>query len=171
MKNQRLFRNLRRRFLMFRHRNLKIEYGAVIVGRFVVNGGGAIFISRNCRLIDTNLHVEGVLKIGENCFLNGTTIVAKRCVTIGGDCLLSDAYITDTDFHNIEPALRHSPPSEKTMRPVVIGRNVWIGDRGVVLKGSEIGDDSVVGSNSVVRGHIPSRVVCIGNPAQIVKRL
>lgn len=156
---------------MLRYRNLKIEYGAVIVGRFVINGEGSIFISKNCRLIDTSLNVDGVLRVGENCFLNGTTIVAMKSVVIGDDCLLSDAYITDTDFHNIEPALRHSPPGEKTIRPVVIGRNVWIGDRGVVLKGSEIGDDSVVGSNSVVRGSVPSRVVCIGNPAQIVKRL
>lgn len=171
MNNKHFLRSLRRKFLMFRHQNLKIEYGAVIVGRFVINGKGSILISKNCRLINTSLNVEGVLKIGENCFLNGTTIVAMKSVIIGDDCLLSDAYITDTDFHNIEPELRRLPPGEKTKRPVVIGRNVWIGDRGVVLKGSEIGDNSVVGSNAVIRGVIPSRVLCVGNPAQIVKRL
>jgi acetyltransferase-like isoleucine patch superfamily enzyme len=92
-------------------------------------------------------------------------------VIIGNDCLLSDAYITDTDFHNIEPELRHAPPGPKTIRPVLIGHNVWIGDHGVVLKGSQIGDDAVVGSNAVVRGTIPSRTVCLGNPAQVVKQL
>jgi acetyltransferase-like isoleucine patch superfamily enzyme len=156
---------------MLRYRNLTIEYGAVIVGRFVINGRGSIFISKNCRLINTSLNVEGVCRIGANSFLNGTSIVSKKSVIIGDNCLISDAYITDTDFHNIEPELRHFPPSEKTIRPVLIGCNVWIGDRGVVLKGSEIGDDSVVGSNSVVRGFVPKRVVCVGNPAQVIKRL
>lgn len=156
---------------MYRYPNLVIGYGAVIVGRFVVSGNGSILIEKNSRLINTVLTVEGVLRIGENCFLNGTSIVAIKSVVIGNDCLLSDAYITDSDFHNIEPELRHAPPTDKAIRPISIGRNVWIGDRGVVLKGSEIGDDSVVGSNTVIRGCIPARVVCVGNPGQIVKRL
>jgi acetyltransferase-like isoleucine patch superfamily enzyme len=57
------------------------------------------------------------------------------------------------------------------VRPIMIERNVWIGDRGVVLKGSHIGADSVVGSNAVVRGSIPPRSLCVGNPAQVVRTL
>lgn len=164
-------RSLRRKYLAYRYPNLMIEYGSVVLGRIRVSGDGQITIGRGCRLIDVTLHVEGALRIGANAFLNGTSIVCMKSVTIGDDCLLSDAYITDTDFHNIEPELRHAPPGAKAIRPVVIGRNVWVGDRGVVLKGSQIGDDAVVGSNSVVRGIVPPRSVCIGNPAQVVKQL
>ncbi|MES1999789.1 MAG: acyltransferase [Pseudomonadota bacterium] len=168
---KRLQRYFRRKYLMYRYPNLIIEYGAVILGRFRFAGQGSATIQRGCRLINVTLHVQGNLHIGANGFLNGTSVVCVDSVTIGNDCLISDAYITDTDFHNIEPELRHVPPGAKTIRPVLIGRNVWIGDRGVVLKGSEIGEDSVIGSNSVVRGVVPSRCVCVGNPAQIVKRL
>ncbi|HUW28686.1 MAG TPA: acyltransferase [Sulfuriferula sp.] len=168
---KRWLRYLRRRYLMYRYPNLIIEHGAVIFGRFDVRGQGSITIERGCRLIDVSLHVQGALHIGANGFLNGTSIVCMNSVIIGNDCLLSDAYITDTDFHNIEPELRHAPPSVKVVRPITIGRNVWIGDRGVVLKGSRIGDDAVVGSNAVVRGSIPPRSVCLGNPAQVVKQL
>lgn len=164
-------RYLRRRYLMFRYPNLVIEYGAVIFGRFRIIGQGSITIERDCRLMNVSLQVEGALHIGAKSFLNGTSIVCMNSVIIGNACLLSDAYITDTDFHNIEPELRHAPLSAKAIRPILIGRNVWIGDRGVVLKGSQIGDDAVVGSNSVVRGKIPPRSVCLGNPAQIVKQL
>lgn len=156
---------------MYRYPNVMLEYGAVILGRFAVSGDGSIIVESGCRLKNVKLHAEGVLRIGASSFLNGTSIVCMESVTIGKECLLSDAYITDTDFHNIEPELRHAPPGPKTRRPIVIGRNVWIGDGGVVLKGSHIGDDAVVGSNAVVRGAVPSRSVCIGNPAQIVKQL
>jgi acetyltransferase-like isoleucine patch superfamily enzyme len=168
---KRLSRYLRRRYLMYRYPNLVIEYGAVILGHFHVRGQGSITIERGCRLINVCLHVQGKLHIGANSFLNGTSIVCINSVIIGNDGLLSDAYITDTDFHNIEPELRHAPPGIKAIRPVLIGRNVWIGDRGVILKGSQIGDDAVVGSNAVVRGTIPPRSVCLGNPAQVVKSL
>jgi len=164
-------RYLRRRYLMYRYPSLVIEYGAVIIGRFHVRGQGSITIGRECRLINVSLHVQGTLHIGANGFLNGTSIVCINSVIIGNDCLLSDAYITDTDFHNIEPELRRAPPSAKAIRPIFIGHNVWIGDRGVVLKGSQIGDDAVVGSNTVVRGKIPPGSLCLGNPAQVVKQL
>ena len=156
---------------MYRYPNLVIEYGAVILGRFHVSGKGPITIEGGCQLINVNLHVHGTLHIGGNCFLNGTSIACMNSVIIGNDCLLSDAYITDTDFHNIEPELRRAPLGVKAIRPVVIGRNVWIGDRGIILKGSQIGNDAVVGSHSVVRGTIPPRSVCLGNPAHVVKQL
>jgi hypothetical protein len=51
----------------------------------------------------------------------------------------------------------------------VLGRNTWVGARAIVLKGTTIGDDSVVGSGSVVRGEVPAGVVVAGNPAVVVK--
>jgi acetyltransferase-like isoleucine patch superfamily enzyme len=154
-----------------RHPNLTLEYGAVVAGRFRLNGTGPVYIGAGSRLVNVRLHADGKLDIGRNCFLNGASVVCMQAVTIKDDCIISDAYLTDTDFHNVQPELRHAPPGPKTMRPIVIERNVWIGDRGVVLKGSHIGADSVVGSNAVVRGSIPPRSLCIGNPAQVVKVL
>lgn len=162
---------LRRRLLTLRYSNLQIGYGTVIIGKFLLSGRGTVEIGDQCRLVDVKVIVDGHLIIGNNGFLNGTSIVCKQSVLIGDECLLSDAYVTDTDFHNIEPELRRAPLGPKATRPVSIGRNVWIGDRGIILKGSVIGDDSVIGSNSVVRGTIKPRALCIGNPAIVVKDL
>lgn len=161
---------LRRRYLLMRHRNLTMGYGTVVIGKFRLSGGGRVHFGGQCRLVDVKIAVDGELTIGSKGFLNGTSIVCKQSISIGDECLLSDAYIIDTDFHNLEPELRCAPLGPRATCPIVIGRNVWIGDRGVILKGSIVGDDTVIGSNSVVRGTIPARVVCIGNPASIVKR-
>jgi len=40
-----------------------------------------------------------------------------------------------------------------------------------VLPGSKIGDHTVVGARSVVRGELPPRVLAVGNPAKAVKQL
>lgn len=168
---QSFLRRLRRRYLMWRYPNLEIGYGTSIIGRFRFRGDGRGVIGAGSRLISVSLDVEGDLVIGDRCFLNGASIVCRQKVSIGELCLISDAYITDTDFHNIEPELRHQPPGPKATRPVQIGRNVWIGDRAVILKGCVVGKDAVIGSNAVVRGAMTARAVCIGNPAVIVKYL
>jgi acetyltransferase-like isoleucine patch superfamily enzyme len=167
----RIGRSLRRKYLSWRYPNLTLEYGVVITGRFRLLGTGAIRVGAGSRLVNVRLRVDGKLDIGRNCYLNGACVVCMQAITIGDDCIISDAYLTDTDFHNVQPELRHAPPGPKTMRPIVIERNVWIGDRGVVLKGSQIGADSVVGSNAVVRGTVAPRSLCMGNPAQVVKTL
>lgn len=165
-----LYWRVRREYLLLRYKNLTLGYGVVVNGRFELNGNGKVSIGMGSRLNQVSLHVKGFLEIGDGVFLNGTSIACFEYVKIGSDCLISDAYIVDNDFHNLEPNLRHSAPTEKTRRRVIIEDNVWIGDNGVVLKGSYIGRDAVIGSNSVVRGVVPPRVVCIGNPAMVVKR-
>lgn len=51
---------------------------------------------------------------------------------------------------------------------VAIGKRVFVGAGAVILAGSTIGDDSIVGALAVVRGEIPSRSLVVGNPAQVV---
>jgi maltose O-acetyltransferase len=94
-----------------------------------------------------------------------------QSITIGDECLISDCFLQDTDYHNLEPHLRHCPPGLKTSAPIVIDRNVWIGARATIMKGVHIGQDSVIGLGSVIRKPVPSGVVVIGNPQQIVKHL
>lgn len=54
-------------------------------------------------------------------------------------------------------------------RPVVIGNHVWIGSEVLILKGSTIGDGSVIGARALVAGRIPANVVAAGNPARVVR--
>lgn len=56
-------------------------------------------------------------------------------------------------------------------KPVVIGNNVWIGTRCIILPGVHIADHAVLGAGAVVTHDVPSGVVVAGNPAKIVKYL
>lgn len=52
--------------------------------------------------------------------------------------------------------------------PLTVGNNVFIGMNAVLLGGTIVGDDCVIGAGSVVKGVIPSGVVVAGNPARII---
>ena len=52
---------------------------------------------------------------------------------------------------------------------MIIGNNVWIGEKATILPGVHIGDSVVIAANSVVTKDIPSFSVAEGVPAQIIK--
>lgn len=80
--------------------------------------------------------------------------------------------IIDNDFHPIDPEERLSGTLDhlKT-KPVVIGKNVFIGCNSIILKGTVLGDNCVVGAGSVVSGTYEPSSVIAGNPAKVVKKL
>ena len=54
---------------------------------------------------------------------------------------------------------------------IVIGDNVWIGDKCTILSGVSIGDGCIIAANSVVTQNVPSYSVVAGVPARIIKQL
>jgi acetyltransferase-like isoleucine patch superfamily enzyme len=134
--------------------------GKVRIGkRFVVRGRVArceIAAKANSRIL-----------IGDRVFFNqGVVIGAVESIEIGDDTLVGDfSSIYDSNYHDLEPGQPDKP------RPVIIGRNVWIGSGVLVLPGSEIGDNTVVAAKSVVRGTLPAGVLAAGNPAVVVRKL
>lgn len=54
-------------------------------------------------------------------------------------------------------------------RPVVIGEGCFLGANSIILKGTTLGKNVVVGAGSVVSGTFPDNVIIAGNPARIIK--
>lgn len=54
-------------------------------------------------------------------------------------------------------------------RPIVIGKNVWITTRCIILGGVTIGDNSVIGAGSVISRDIPANCFAAGNPCTVIK--
>jgi acetyltransferase-like isoleucine patch superfamily enzyme len=162
---------IKRWYYQIRYPRVRFGRNVIIRGRLTIKGPLHLSIGDNCRIgKPTLIEGKGAITIGKNVLINGAWIYAEQAVTIGDDCLISDCFIVDTDFHNLEPHLRHAPAGPKVTAPIRIGRNVWVGARATVMKGVQIGDDSVVGLASVVRKSVPAGVVVIGNPQQIVKQ-
>lgn len=53
----------------------------------------------------------------------------------------------------------------------IIGDNVFIGTNSIILMGSHIGNNTIIGAGSVVSGAIPDNSVCCGNPAKVIRTL
>ena len=138
-----------------------------VLGRLKIQEGTRVVLGDRVRVRGrVTINGGGLVTVGADTLLNGCWIGGRTSVTIGAGCLISDCDITDSDFHNLEPSRRHEPPGERTQRPVHLGENVWVGAHAIVLKGSTIGRNSVVGAGAVVRGEVPSDVVVRRQPSQ-----
>lgn len=111
------------------------------------------------------------VQIGEaNYFNNNVSIVANERVVMKDGCQVGDLVcIYDCDFHELNPATRNQSPGRTA--PVTIGNNVWLGSRSLILKGVEIGDNSVIAPMSVVTRCIPSNSLAAGIPARVIRDL
>ena len=94
----------------------------------------------------------------------GSTIAAKDRVVVGDGCGLAD-YVTIRD-HDHDPSAGPLSELHYRARPVVIGREVWIGSKAVVVAGVMIGDHAVVGAGAVVTRNVISGGRVGGVPAR-----
>ena len=54
------------------------------------------------------------------------------------------------------------------IKPVSIGKRVYVGADSLILPGVGVGDDAIVGAGSVVTGDVEAGVIVAGNPAREV---
>jgi len=109
--------------------------------------------------------------IGADTGISGACIVSAVRVSIGSNVLLgANVSIFDTDFHPTAPVNRRHSDNSADIKtaPVQIRDNVFVGTGAIIMRGTDIGRDSVVAAGSVVRGHFPAGAVIAGNPAKIV---
>lgn len=133
--------------------------------------GTALGVSHPCVL--RTLATNATLQIGSRTGISGGSICAAREVVIGTDCLIgADVIVADTDFHPLDPSRRRdSAAAYRAARPVLIGDNVFLGARVTVLKGVEIGANTVIGAGSVVTASLPPNVIAGGNPCRVIREL
>jgi acetyltransferase-like isoleucine patch superfamily enzyme len=147
-----------------------------IWGRPSIQARGKMVVGSRVRLVSTIATLElvsnpdGLLEIGSGTFINyGCSIAASQLVRIGPRCNIGTHVIMmDNDFHRLEPERRQERPESA---PIVLGENVWLGARVIVLKGVTIGDGTVIGAGSVVVSDIPPRSLAVGVPARVIRNL
>lgn len=90
-------------------------------------------------------------------------------VRIGhGSLFAAETLIFTSDMHSILDVAsgRRINPA----RDVVIGHEVWVGQRAVLLKGVTVGAGSVIGFGAVVSRDLPENCLAAGSPAAVVRR-
>lgn len=106
--------------------------------------------------------------IGNNVYINfGCIILDCAEVTIGDNVLLGP---------NIGIyAANHSLDAEERInggccgKPVHVGNNVWLGGDVKILPGVSVGDNTIIGTGSIVTKDIPAGVIAVGNPCRVIR--
>jgi len=144
-----------------------------IFGENISIGDYATLICSSNKKIDISTwqtdKLNGSISLGNYILISpGTSIRSAERIDIGDSTMIaSDVVITDSDWHGIYDRTDYVA----TPKPVKIHKNVWIGERSIILKGTQIGENSIIGAGSVVHGDIPPNSVYAGNPAKEVKKL
>ncbi len=169
-----LYRYLWRRFLtpagwrwetdgpVFFGRGLELQIakrGTIRFGRFVWIGDRT-----KIRCHEGEVIVGQKSVLGQEC-----TISAYRHVRIGEQCVIADrAMFIDFD-HGVVEVERPIRRQGIYKRDVDVGSNVWVGYGACVLRGVRVGDNSVIGTNSVLTKDIPANAVVGGVPARLLR--
>lgn len=175
---------LKVRSLMSRDVIMTVSSGVMVrqpsyfVGRGRINiGKGVIFGFRQGGYYRKNISEfvvredTSVISIGSRTkFNNNIFMSAWSSISIGDDCLIGhNCEFSDADGHELDP--RYRLRSAGCVESIVIGNNVWFGNGCKVLRGSRIGDNSIIAAGAVVKGQFGSNVVIGGVPARVLKEI
>lgn len=123
-----------------------------------------IFVDKDAELI-----------IGDNLGISQAALICHTSIKIGNHVNIGGGVcIYDTDFHSLDYHLRSNPVTDKLNKsksPVTIQNNVFIGAHTLILKGVNIGENSIIGAGSVVTKSVPSNQIWAGNPAKFIRQL
>lgn len=111
---------------------------------------------------------SGSVFVGDDVHIgDGSIVVSQECIRIGPDTLIAEYVVIRDQDHDTRT--RPIRTSGFLTSPIHIGRDVWIGAKATVLRGSIIGDGAVVGAHALVKGNIPSGALAVGVPAKVVR--
>lgn len=157
------------------YKNLKISFPSIsfTFNPFRLEKGSKTKIGKRAIIASrTEIITQGEVEIGNNfCINKYSRVVAHQKITIGNNVTIAQfVSILDHD-HAYRLENNKLILSGYETIPIEIGSNVWIADKVTICKGVRIGDNVVIGANSVVTRDIPDNVIVGGVPAKIIKHL
>ena len=121
-------------------------------------------ISKNARLTyASKIQIGKWVHIGNRCYLNGKGGIEIGAGTISGPEVV---ILSSTHRHNQETLIPYDEHDE--LRPVRIGRAVWLGYRSMIVPGVTIGDGAIIAMGAVVTKDVPIDAIVGGNPANAI---
>lgn len=111
---------------------------------------------------------DGTMTIGNNVCINSNCFfVCRQEVFIGDDVMFGPNVVLFDHDHDY----RSSRWKDKyKSSEIVIGNHVWIGANVVILRGTRIGDNCVIGAGTVIKGRIEDNSIVYGGIENKVKK-
>lgn len=117
-------------------------------------------------IYDSHIHIDRECQIGRFLFISCT-----KSIVIQKNVLISErAFIGDNNHSFSHPCVPIIQQPNKQGIPIEIGQGSWIGTGASILKGTVLGNYSVVSTNSVVEGVFPSHSVIGYDKARLLFR-
>ncbi len=139
---------------------LEIARGATLhLGRWTWLGHGT-----KIRVHEGEVSIGAKSVLGQEC-----TISAYRHVSIGRECIVADRVMLIDFDHGVVEVDRPIRAQGIYMRDVRVGHNVWIGYGAAILRGATVGDNSVIGTATVVSRDVPADAVAAGIPVRVLR--
>lgn len=162
------------------NRNVRlIRFPVDIRGRRFIDFGKALTTGRRCRFdVFSSENGNKRLHFGSNVQLNDSVhFVCMDSIVVGDNVLIaSHVFVSDCSHGSYKGDERDSspmvPPTEREYptSPIVIERNVWIGEGVVVMPGVTIGEGSVIGAHTIVNKDVPKYSIAVGTPMKVIKK-
>jgi maltose O-acetyltransferase len=145
--------------------------GSYISGRFRKWLCSRIF--KNCGE-DVRIHSSIDFGTGVDLELGDHSSINKKCwvsndTVIGKNVMMGPEVIILSSSHNFDnPEIPMRQQGAPNRLPVVIGDDVWIGTRSIILRGIRVGNHSIVAAGSVVTKDVEDWSIVGGNPAKVI---
>jgi acetyltransferase-like isoleucine patch superfamily enzyme len=139
---------------------LEIGRGATLrIGRWAWIGDGS-----KIRVHEGEVSIGAKTVMGQEC-----TISAYQHIQIGRECIVADRVMLIDFDHGVIEVERPVRLQGIYKRDVRVGHNVWIGYGACILRGVSVGDNSIVGTSTVVTRNVPENAVVGGIPARVLR--
>jgi acetyltransferase-like isoleucine patch superfamily enzyme len=141
---------------------VKLEIGphaTLSIGRWAWLGHGC-----KIRVHEGEVSIGAKSVIGQEC-----TISAYQHVSIGRECIIADRVMLIDFDHGVTEVDRPIRAQGIYKRDVRVGHNVWMGYGACILRGVSVGDNSVIGTSSVVTKEVPANAIVAGAPARVIR--
>lgn len=149
-----------------------MPYSVVYFVRRVIRAFRTAKVKRQCGAYKGVVKVGGKTRLTKNTYLGDNANFNGLEVTGGGRVLIGDNFHSGPDClfitqnHNYEsdfiPYGR-----DYVCKDIVIGDNVWLGSRVVVVGGVVIGEGAIIQVGSCVVNNIPPYSIAGGHPAKV----
>lgn len=127
--------------------------------------GKNVHIGRYCFFTNKSIKIGNNVYIGPGCRFQST----KSVIHIGNQVMFGPNVSIHGGNHRIDFIgrfmfdIKEDEKLEENDAPVVIEDDVWIGANAIILKGTRIGEGSVIGAGTVVNFNVPAYSIVTGS--------
>jgi acetyltransferase-like isoleucine patch superfamily enzyme len=121
------------------------------------------------------------ISIGNNVVIRPGTFLFADPTDGGGGIFIEEKvligacvhfYTNNHEYSNaLAPIFDQGYPTPTISDSIILRRGCWIGAGAIILPGVEVGENAIVGAGTILTKSVPPKVICAGNPGEIIRTL